>query len=100
HTLCGAKPHVAGGEHAGLACLQQEWLALARPARRVRKLAASADESLGIGVDLRRKPVRVRDGADERAQRGRVDGSALAGCRVFNEDALEAGVAMQLPNLR
>jgi hypothetical protein len=47
-ALDRAEPDISGGEHPGVAGLQQERFTIERPARQTRHLAAGADKSLGV----------------------------------------------------
>src|SRR6266511_1055566 len=64
-ALDRAEPDIAGGEHAGVASLQQERFTIEPPVRRTRQLAAGADKALGVGLNLRRQPVGARNSPDE-----------------------------------
>jgi hypothetical protein len=56
-TLDRTGPHVSGGEYAGVAGLQQEWLPPGGPVWGLRQGGAGAAEILAVAFDLLGEPV-------------------------------------------
>src|SRR6476469_4745192 len=100
HALHGAETHVARGEDARHAGLEEIRITVVGPAAACGDIGARQYEAALVECDLGRQPGRVRIGADEDEQPTARAAELRAGRTIPDVDRLELDVAVHARNFR